>query len=46
MFTLVLEDGGMVGVGLVPGGSLSGSPLVVDPLGGDDLLVRAGPKGL
>jgi hypothetical protein len=34
VFTLVLEDGGMAGVGHVPGGPLSGSPLVVAPMGG------------
>jgi hypothetical protein len=34
LFTLVLEDGGMAGAGHGPGGPLSGSPLVVAPIGG------------
>jgi len=33
LFPLVMEHGGMAGVGHGPGGPLSGSPLVVAPMG-------------
>ena len=34
LYTLVLEDGGVAGVGHVSGGPMSGSPLVAAPMGG------------